>query len=340
VTAVDQAQTVEFAGEAFAPLPAPPGPAPYRLALSKVLPGLAGGTRTFQVIGDSGGVKDPNPQAHVAAAQVADLTNGVEFVYHVGDVDYFTGEQGEAVPQFFEPYAHVNVPVFAIPGNHDGAGQDQLATFMRYFCDQQGPRLLPEIAEYHRDTMDQPNCYWTLTDELVTMIGLYSNVPSGGEIQEPQIAWLVEELKAAPMGVPLIVALHHPPYSGDAHHGGSERMGKLLDTAFMSAGRWPSLVLAGHVHNYQRFTRTLHAGHDCTYVVCGASGYHNLHGMASGAAPGLQVTPDTVLEAFEDKQYGFLRLAVTKTSIAGEYVAVDKEGLVTRYADKFTVALS
>ena len=56
---------------------------------------------------------------------------------------------------------------------------------MQTFCDPT-PKLIPAQAEYNRDTMDQPNCYWTLTDELVTIIGLYSNVPSGGVIEMDQ----------------------------------------------------------------------------------------------------------------------------------------------------------
>jgi hypothetical protein len=139
--------------------------------------------------------------------------------------------------------------------------------------------------------------------------------------------------------VPLIVALHHPPYSCDAHHGGSQKMGTLLDAAFVAAGRWPELVLAGHVHDYQRFTRTVHREHECTYVVCGAGGYHNLHKMAPGAVKGLQATPDTTLEAFDDSQFGFLRLTVAASEIAGEYIGVDKEGTVTANVDNFAVPI-
>jgi 3',5'-cyclic AMP phosphodiesterase CpdA len=339
-TATDQAQRDQQPelSEPFAALPSPTGAAPYRLNTGSFegrtwTPGV----RTLHVIGDHGGVKDPNPQLAVVKAMIADnASQPVDLCYSVGDVDYFTGEVGEIGVQFYEPYADYPVPIVAIPGNHDGAGNDKLATFMQTFCDPT-PKLIPAQAEYNRDTMDQPNCYWTLTDELVTIIGLYSNVPSGGVIEMDQQEWLVEELKAAPEGVALIVALHHPPYSCDAHHGGSEKMGKLLDEAFVEAGRWPSLVLAGHVHDYQRFTRTLHEGHECAYVVCGAGGYHNLHAMATDAAPGLQATHDCVLEAFDATQYGFLRLTVTPSQIVGVYTGVSKEGVVTQHVDSFAV---
>jgi 3',5'-cyclic AMP phosphodiesterase CpdA len=346
-TAAEQAQRDQTTGakEKFEPLPTPTGSPPYHLALSAVTPSLSPTQRTFHVIGDHGGIKDPNPQAEVARALIEDLktqSTPAEFCYSVGDVVYFNGAKAEYPPQFFEAYARYNRPILGIPGNHDGDpeedGEASLQAFVRYFCDSK-PQLLGEVAEYNRDTMDQPNVFWTLTDELVTIVGLYSNVPSGGVIHPDQEEWLVGELKAAPAGRALIVALHHPPYSSDAHHGGSEQMGNVLDRAFAAAARHPDLVLAGHVHNYQRFTRTL-ADRTLPYVVCGASGYHNLHAMAREAVPGLKVTPDCVLDQFEAKQWGFLRLAVTASQITGEYTGVDKLGKVTPSVDAFTVPLA
>jgi Calcineurin-like phosphoesterase len=81
-------------------------------------------------------------------------------------------------------------------------------------------------------------------------------VPSGGHLEQSQIAWLTAELAAADPKLPLIVTLHHPPYSVDAHHGGSQKMGAALDSAFRGSGRLPQLVISGHVHDYQRFTRS------------------------------------------------------------------------------------
>jgi acid phosphatase type 7 len=346
-TATEQAQRDQTTGaqEPFEPLPPPTGAPPYHLALSAVIPDLSVTQRTFHVIGDHGGVKDPNPQAEVTKALIADAGaqgTPVEFCYSVGDVVYFNGAKVEYPPQFFEAYAHYNLPILAIPGNHDGDpeedGEASLRAFVRYFCDSK-PELLPEVAEYNRDTMDQPNVFWTLEDELVNIVGLYSNVPSGGVIRADQQEWLVEELKAAPPGRALIVALHHPPYSSDAFHGGSEQMGEALDQAFAAAARYPDLVLSGHVHNYQRFSRTL-AGRQLPYIVCGASGYHNLHAMAHEAVAGLQVRPDCVLEQFDAKQWGFLRLTVSASQIQGEYTGVDKTGNVTPGVDRFSFPIA
>jgi hypothetical protein len=342
VKAADQLQKDQTldADEGFHPLPAPSGPAPYRLALADVVPNLDPSTRTLHIIGDTGGIANPVPQEQVIKAMIADLANGVEACYHLGDWAYYEGETQAWVTQVYEAYAGYNRAMLGISGNHDAF---DYANFMRYLGATR-PELLPEMAEFNRDTGTQPNAYWTLTDELVTIIGLATNVPSGGVVEPIQQEWLVSELKAAPTGRALIVALHHPPRSCDAHHGGSEAMGKVLDEAFTAAGRWPEVVMSGHVHSWQRLTRTIqwpegHAGvgRQIPYLVCGAGGYRNLHEMASDATPGLQVAPDTALEAFDATQYGFLRLTITPSTIVGEYTGVSKEGVVTQGVDSFSV---
>lgn len=336
-TADEIGQHLQAGGQSVVPVPLGPGQPPYRLELSSVLTAAADGTKplTVATFGDSGGVKDPNPQAKVAAVLAGDTA--LQAVYHLGDIDYFEGADAEYGPQFFEPYAKVNVPFLGIPGNHDCEGGN-FDSFVKYFC-ASSVTLPPEWEEYGRTTMDQPNPYWTLRAAQVTVVGLATNAPSGGEVDSAQAEWLAEELKAAPEGVPLVVALHHPPYSVDDHHGGSARMGTVIDTAAAAAGRWPDLVLSGHVHDYQRFTRTVD-GREIVYVVAGAGGYHNLHSFASGAEKGLQVTNDTVFEFGEDKDWGYLRLTFPpagefgkgKQGIAGSYVTVGR-GTV----DTFTV---
>jgi acid phosphatase type 7 len=342
-TAHGQLQHLQETAIETVPLPPAPSAAPYRVTSAGLgLPANSGST-VFHVIGDSGGVKDPNPQIAVANALVADLVAHPEvaFLDHVGDVDYFNGEPREYGPQFYEPYAQYLRHILAIPGNHDGdslPGEQSLASFILNFCNNV-PHLLPEWEEYGRSTMTLPNVYWTLEDENFTLISLYSNVPSGGVIEADQAAWFEDELRAARPHVPVIVQLHHPPYSIDAHHGGSAKMGEVIDKAAEAAQRWPALVLAGHVHDYQRFTRAIKGTTAVAYIVCGAGGYHNLHGFAPGAGPGEQVAEDVVYEAGQDKVFGFLRLAIGGGKIEGEYVGVSKEGQVTPALDTFTMAV-
>src|SRR2546430_2886367 len=179
----------------------------------------------------------------------------------------------------------------AIPGNHDGdvpphTDAVSLAAFTENFC-APAPRHTEEAGDNDRDAMTEPNAYWTLVTPFATIVGLYTNVPEGGRVDDDQRAWLVEELKAAPADRALLLALHHPGISLDDHHSGSTVMHELLDAAAESAGRVPDAVLTAHVHNYQRFTRTW-SGRQVPFIVAGAGGFHHLHYLTHN--PGWPVT--------------------------------------------------
>ncbi len=326
--------------QSFKPIPTPTGQPPYRLSLDNVLPAdqmtaiRNAGRILMHVAGDTGGVKAPESQQITAMAMEAqfnfpDVTLRPAFFYHLGDVVYYYGEPKEYYPQFYDAYVHYAAPIFAIPGNHDGDLTDgsppSLSAFVENFC-AATPHVTKEAGETERDAMTQPNVYWTLEAPFVTFIGLYSNVPEGGKLDNDQIAWFINELRAAPTDKALIVCVHHPPYSGDSHHSGSHYIAELLDNAFNQTGRWPDIVFAAHVHNYQRFTREIAQRH-IPYIVAGAGGYWHLHYMAKqpdgSKTPVPFKMPDgpLTLESYCDDRHGFLRLMVTPKQISGEYFA-------------------
>ena len=76
----------------------------------------------------------------------------------------------------------------------------------------------------------------------------------------------------------VIIAVHHPPFTGGSVHGGSPRMLTDIDSACKKAGVWPHAVLSGHAHNYQRFTRTVN-NLQIPYVVAGCGGHTPLSKM-------------------------------------------------------------
>jgi hypothetical protein len=221
-------------------------------------------------------------------------------------------------------------PILAIPGNHDGdvdpqTGETTLEGFVRNFCSQV-PTHTPEAKDATRTTMTQPNVYWTLETPLVTIVGLYSNCPEGGQLSQAQIDWLQSELKSAPEDRALIVAVHHPIYSAYGSKPGSQHLKGVLESATAAAGRTPDLVLSGHVHNYQRFTGVLN-GKNVPMIIAGAGGYNaKLHVLANifhtSRLPIQMTGSDGQLENFNDSQHGYLRITVEKTSIVCEYVAV------------------
>ena len=336
-------QTQARSRQSFQPLPQPTGKPPYHLSLDEILPAETiqaikqSGRIIFHIGGDTGGVRAPQPQQIVAMQMenqfnFPNLADRPAFFYHLGDVVYYYGEASEYYPQFYEPYGHYPAPIFAIPGNHDGDVIDpnvpSLDAFARNFCAPQ-PSLTAEAGDTLRDAMTQPNVYWTLDAPFITIIGLYTNVPEGGRVDDTQTAWLVSELKNAPREKALLLAMHHPLYSGDSHHSGSHTMGQLFDRAIGAAGRVPDIVMSGHVHNYQRFTRTIGGG-QVPFIVAGASGYWHLHYMAKGADGNDVKTPhqmsetDVILESYNDDRNGFMRMVVTPRALAGEYFTVPR----------------
>lgn len=283
---------------------------------------------SFYVIGDHGGVIAPGPQNAVSYAIQRAIKAKDAFVYSVGDIVYFYGERWEYPHQFYEPYAHVPVPIVGIPGNHDGdikgkhTERQPLDGFMANFCDTT-PSIPPADPEFEfgRYTQTQPYCDWTLRLKAVTIVGIYSNVIAGGHFEPSQTEWLTAELSAAAADRPLIVALHHPPYSVDAMHGGSAHMGEVLDQAFDASKRTPDLVLSGHVHDYQRFSRR-RGEKTIPYVVIGNSGYHNLHVFAKDATEKEEIGDGVTFVKGDDEEFGFLKLTVSKGKISGKYTGV------------------
>jgi hypothetical protein len=330
----------------FRPLPQPTGQSPFHLDLQSVVPpeqyaAIVQDKRlVFHLNGDMGGINYNVPQTLVARGMEADFDHSAPasenpaFLYILGDCVYFNGEVKEYYSQFYQPYEFYPAAIFAVPGNHDGENlQDEhsLDGFIRNFCADK-PVKQPESGDSDRTAMVQPNVYWTLLTPLASFVGLYSNVPEGGDIREPQTDWLIEQLTSLPEDKPLFVSLHHPIYSADDHHSGSTHMKAILEQAVAAAGRHPEMVFAGHVHNYQRLTKVLPDGAQIPYLVAGAGGYHNLHHVikVNGEA---MITPTVfddkegdpvTLERYCDDHHGFLRLEITEDLIKGHYYTVPR----------------
>ena len=351
-----------YQNQEFHALPSPTGASPFHVDLADVLSAsqiaaiTKAGEMVVHVVGDTGGVSNPVPQQEVADALERDFTSGTgqvpSFFYILGDVIYYYGEAANYYPQFYEPYTHYPAPIFAIPGNHDGdvatpnpPDVTSLEAFVDNFC-ATSAHVTPDAGPVDRDAMTQPNVYWTLNTPFSTMIGLYSNVPEGGVIQQDQVDWLVSELSDAPAGKALVVSVHHPSISADTAHGGSQTMFDTLDGAFQQAGRYPDIVLSGHVHNYQRFTREV-AGMDLPYIVAGGGGYFNIYKVQTNPdgtpleVPVALAEPGITLENYCDDRHGYTKMTFAEGSITGEYWAVNEAnqsnpGQATR-VDNFTV---
>jgi hypothetical protein len=328
----------------FQQLPRPLGLPPYHYELADNFPDIAStiekqNQMVFHVAGDTGGVLDGEFQNNVAEQMIDALSSGKpQFFYHVGDVVYFTGMKDDYYPQFYDPYAHYDVPIFSIPGNHDGEVDDpkvqtSLDGWVQYFM-QAHPDVDPISKDAPRVQLNLPNVYWTLVTPMATIIGLYTNVPEGGSIDSVQQQWLTNEFATAPTDRALIFALHHPIYSFDVFHSGSSKMADVLENAIRDTGRVPNLVLSGHVHDYQRIEQTIAPDGPTPFIVTGNGGYHNLHAIHS--APG-DKSPDSgaVLKYANAKSWGFITLTIDKKWISGATTEVDRTGVVKQSADTF-----
>jgi acid phosphatase type 7 len=353
----------------FQPLPAPNGQPPFRFDLSHLLHDTDiqkirdAGMLVFHTVGDTGDERGKQMD-FVSAMMTEDCNASAEdkvpaFYYHLGDVVYSAGGIDMYGENFYETYNEYPGLIVAIPGNHDCQPDDPqdgpvdpnkvlLDGFVQNFMSKNPAQLGSLKTSSSRTQMDLPNVYWTFTTPFATIIGLFSNVSeTEAEIHPDQIAWFKGELTAADPDLALIVAIHHPPYSGDTEHSGSSVAEKVLFESFAATGRYPHLILSGHVHNYQRFT-VKQSGKSGTFalpcVVAGAGGYTKLGQLhkVGGAFPKapMQVSDTLVLEQYDQVNFGFPRLEVSKTAITGTYLSAPYVETTTPnpdVADRFTI---
>ncbi|PWK78385.1 calcineurin-like phosphoesterase family protein [Mucilaginibacter oryzae] len=339
----------------------PPGASgnyPYHLNIDDVVPGINKDKMVFHMVGDTGSIRNPGSQRHIAALMagqygaVADADKP-QFLYHLGDVVYNHGEAKNYYDQFYEPYSVYPGPILAIAGNHDSdvnpAAEfpyQSLDAFTTVFCDTVS-RPVAFSREIDRMSITQPNIYWTMDTPLATIIGLHTNVPKYGVITPRQREWFIEELRMADKqrpGKAVILCMHHAPYSADINHGASLPMIDFLEGVFSETGIRPDIVFSGHVHNYQRFSKLYSDGLVVPFIVAGTGGFDELHPVA--LTDDERFTADDCrfegvnLEYSCDSCHGFMKVALEKAdgaiTITGEYYTATGEGTAL-LADRFAL---
>jgi hypothetical protein len=320
------------------------------------------GQIVFHSVGDTGSVEGPSTQSLVADKMVTDFneSNAVDvpsFFYHLGDVVYYFGEATYYYDQFYEPYREYPAPIIAIPGNHDGVVYSQdpaptLDAFLRNFC-AASPAQSPDSGGLLRTTMIQPGVYFTLDAPFVKILGLYSNVLEdpgviSGEngnntvLDNRQIEFLTAALTRAKTDNftgAIIIAVHHPPFTGGSAHGGSPLMLQDIDSACQAAGVWPHALFSGHSHNYQRFTRTVN-GYQIPFIVAGCGGHSPLSTMRAAYRTPYKIDDTLTLESYDDTDYGYLRVTVNATTLTIEFHPQSDGGTTKTPDDTVTVDLA
>src|ERR1700677_2853176 len=314
----------------------------------------------FHSVGDTGSVIGPDTQSLVADKMVSDFDeeNSADvpsFFFHLGDVVYYFGEGQYYYDQFYEPFRNYPAPIVAIPGNHDGVvyatdPAPTLDAFLRNFC-AASPGPSPDAGGLLRTTMIEPGVYFTFDAPFVRILGLYSNVledpgvisSQGGtnSLDNRQITFLttaLKRVKSENYTGAVILAVHHPPFTGDSTHGGSPQMLADIDSACKTADVWPHAVFSGHAHNYQRFTRTVH-GMQIPFLVAGCGGHSPLAALRGTYRTPYKIDDTLTLESYDDTDYGYLRVVVNAQTLTVEFHPESDGGVTKTQDDTVTVNL-
>jgi hypothetical protein len=190
----------------------------------------------------------------IADAHPAFVSIGGDIVYKGDDVNDWRVWDKETAA-----WAADEVPVYPALGNHDLYG-DQKIALRNYF------QRFPDL---------QNNCYYSVRAANTLVLTLDSSLD---ETSGPQGEWLIHELDTLPADVDFVcLVLHHPPYtnSEDRMAGGGhaarhpeQALAQLLQDR-QPHTRAHFVVIAGHVHNYERYE---HGG--VLYFVTGGGGAH------------------------------------------------------------------
>jgi len=376
------ADTALIANQVIEQIP-PPRVSPPVMSLSDVLPSGAlnayADRLTFHCVGDTGGIKTPAHQFLVADKmaddfKVTDPSARPAFFYHLGDVVYFFGQAQYYYDQFYDPYRDYPAPIFAIPGNHDAVvyksttapPPKSLAAFQKQFCSP-SPVHTPEAVGIARTSMTQPGVYFTLNAPFVRIIGLYSNTGEGDTqgvianniVGQDQKNFLIAQLQQVAIDRKngfqgaLLLAVHHPPFTGSTQHTPSPEMLTDIDDACAKSGVTPDAVFSGHAHLYERYTRYITVNgalRQVPFVVAGTGGYPNLGGLKHNAPAPPRTPVDSTdgdgkgnrltLENYFATTFGFLRITVSAALFSCEFVGVSDSATPGQTFDRFTLDLT
>jgi predicted phosphodiesterase len=316
----------------------------------------AAGAVEIHAVGDTGRHGGSTQEEAVATAMTQDFVVGQNatnpaFYLHLGDVIYGPNKDQAYRDAFYRPYMEYPGKIIAIPGNHDGetfptTDPTSLEAFQANFClpTAQVPPIAQQVGIL-RQMVPQPGVYWWLQHDLFDVIGLYSNHGEGqgdltdGQGDNQQTTFLATTLQSIATArqksgttKALLICTHHPSFSA-AGHTGSAQMLAQIDAACTTAGIVPHVMLSGHAHNYQRYTRANTISHTpptTAFIVAGTGGY-GLDPIAAAATPppaAAHAKPPAHGSAnapvFNKSlgNYGYLRINITLKQISIQFLEV------------------
>jgi hypothetical protein len=309
------------------------------------------------------------------AARPAFLYSLGDVVYDFGEPQYYYDQFYEPYRNYPAPIFAIpgNHDSFIVPGT--APDNEPLKVFARNFCAQQH-EITAEAGSLHRTAMTQPGVYFALDVPFVRIIGLFSNaLEDPGLISDQNGHWpgvpryqldflkaQLARIKTEKYSGAVLLAMHHPPFTFSpaaggkgGNHTGSTDMLREIDKICAEVGVYPHAVLSGHAHNYQRYTRVVQLGaenHEVPFVVCGCGG-HNVNVLAKASlepAFGVRVdhldpkpavkTGGLTLEKYDDRNYGYLKIAVDHKTLRIAFHHVDETSLTQSRYDLVSIDLA
>jgi len=178
-----------------------------------------------------------------------------------GDIPYrgSKDEDWQVVDAEIRPYWDAHLRIYPALGNHELAGgaEKGLANFWKRFPELDGKRWYSVLFG---------NCLFIMLDSNSSL-----------DPQTPEDLWLNKQLNHLPREADFVIFnMHHPPYTdssaGKFPGGGHDAREQEKRLAAKLEAIQPSLrprliVIAGHVHNYERFEHV-----SVTYIVSGGGG--------------------------------------------------------------------
>ena len=251
----------------------------------------------------------------VVVPPLLSAAEGADFMVICGDVIYPTGDVNEYLGKFYFPYRDFPAPIYALPGNHDW--YDDLTSFMVHFC---GARpLSPTVEPRPPDLLErlrlllwrrpqavepamvaagralrpekegmglQPGPYFAIETGPLLLVGIDTGILGG--IDADQAAWLRRVSSESPK--PKILLSGKPIYVNGMYESGriSGEDGTVDDIVRDPRNAYVA-VIAGDVHNYQRYPVELPDGRTIQYIVAGGGGafMHATHHIPRVALEGV-----------------------------------------------------
>jgi hypothetical protein len=236
-----------------------------------------------------------------AVAQLAAGSDGT--VALLGDIAYPSGREGDFRDCFAPAWGSLGDRLRPVPGNHEYLS-DAAAPYFAYF----GAQAATPGEGWYAYELGSWRIY-----------ALNSNCDQIGGCGQgsPQLAWLVSDLAEHPHRCTLAY-WHHPRFSS-GRHGDASSMRDVWDV-LDAAGA--DVVLAGHDHTYERFGPLDADG------AARADGIRSFVVGTGGRSHYDFEHPRAGWEARDNRQFGLLRLTLSRDGYAWRFLSTDSATVV------------